>query len=70
MKHDSRHDSPRQIEPHDIASLFHTGDTTGMANVAPHTHANEVFLAWSVAATGTSSRLRHDGRSDGLRIAA
>jgi fatty-acyl-CoA synthase len=66
----TRATTPRRIEPHDIASLFHTGDTTGMAKVAPHTHANEVFLAWSVAATGTSSRLRHDGRSDGLRIAA
>ena len=35
----------------DIASLFHTGGTTGMPKVAPHTQANEVFLAWSVAAT-------------------
>jgi fatty-acyl-CoA synthase len=41
----------RQIDPGDIASLFHTGGTTGMPKVAPHTQANEVFLAWSVAAT-------------------
>lgn len=41
----------RHIEPDDIASLFHTGGTTGMPKVAPHTQANEVFLAWSVAAT-------------------
>ena len=41
----------RQIDPADIASLFHTGGTTGMPKVAPHTQANEVFLAWSVAAT-------------------
>jgi len=48
---DSRLDFARQIEPGDIASLFHTGGTTGMPKVAPHTQANEVFLAWSVAAT-------------------
>jgi fatty-acyl-CoA synthase len=41
----------RLIDPGDIASLFHTGGTTGMPKVAPHTQANEVFLAWSVAAT-------------------
>ena len=48
---DSRLDFTRQIDPGDIASLFHTGGTTGMPKVAPHTQANEVFLAWSVAAT-------------------
>jgi fatty-acyl-CoA synthase len=47
----SRLDFTRQIDPGDIASLFHTGGTTGMPKVAPHTQANEVFLAWSVAAT-------------------
>jgi fatty-acyl-CoA synthase len=41
----------RAIQPDDIASLFHTGGTTGMPKVAPHTQANEVFLAWSVAVT-------------------
>lgn len=44
-------DFTRNIEPGDIASLFHTGGTTGTPKVAPHTQANEVFLAWSVAAT-------------------
>jgi len=48
---DSRLDFSRQIEPDDIASLFHTGGTTGLPKVAPHTQANEVFLAWSVSAT-------------------
>jgi fatty-acyl-CoA synthase len=48
---DSRLAFSRQIDPADIASLFHTGGTTGMPKVAPHTQANEVFLAWSVAAT-------------------
>lgn len=47
----SRLEFPRQIAPGDIASLFHTGGTTGLPKVAPHTQANEVFLAWSVAAT-------------------
>jgi fatty-acyl-CoA synthase len=47
----SRLEFNRHIDPGDIASLFHTGGTTGMPKVAPHTQANEVFLAWSVAAT-------------------
>ena len=34
----------------DIAALFHTGGTTGTPKLAAHTHANEVFDAWSVAA--------------------
>ena len=48
---DTRLEFSRQVDPTDIASLFHTGGTTGMPKVAPHTQANEVFLAWSVAAT-------------------
>jgi fatty-acyl-CoA synthase len=48
---DTRLEFSRRIDPSDIASLFHTGGTTGMPKVAPHTQANEVFLAWSVAAT-------------------
>jgi fatty-acyl-CoA synthase len=48
---DARLQFSRQIQPEDIASLFHTGGTTGMPKVAPHTQANEVFLAWSVAVT-------------------
>jgi fatty-acyl-CoA synthase len=48
---DTRLEFSRQIDPSDIASLFHTGGTTGMPKVAPHTQSNEVFLAWSVAAT-------------------
>jgi fatty-acyl-CoA synthase len=41
----------RHVAPDDIASLFHTGGTTGMPKVAPHTQANEVFTAWAVAST-------------------
>ncbi|NJD32521.1 MAG: acyl-CoA synthetase, partial [Gammaproteobacteria bacterium] len=39
----------RDIAPDDIASLFHTGGTTGSPKVAPHTHGNEVFMAWAAA---------------------
>jgi fatty-acyl-CoA synthase len=36
----------RQIQPGDVASLFHTGGTTGAPKLAQHTHANEVFDTW------------------------
>lgn len=35
--------------PDDIASLFQTGGTTGRPKLARHTHANEVFMAWTFA---------------------
>ncbi|WP_265447146.1 acyl-CoA synthetase [Flexivirga meconopsidis] len=34
----------------DLASVFHTGGTTGDPKLAAHTHRNEVVDAWSVAA--------------------
>ena len=34
----------------DLASLFHTGGTTGLPKLAAHTHANEVANAWMIAA--------------------
>jgi fatty-acyl-CoA synthase len=34
----------------DIASVFHTGGTTGNPKLAAHTHRNEVVDAWSIAA--------------------
>jgi fatty-acyl-CoA synthase len=34
----------------DAAAYFHTGGTTGAPKLAVHTHANEVAMAWSVAA--------------------
>jgi fatty-acyl-CoA synthase len=37
--------SKRRIQGSDIASLFHTGGTTGVPKLARHTHANEVFNA-------------------------
>jgi fatty-acyl-CoA synthase len=36
----------------DIASLFHTGGTTGLPKLAAHTHRNEVSDAWMLAANG------------------
>lgn len=39
----------REIKSNDIASLFHTGGTTGVPKLAPHTHENEVFNAWAIA---------------------
>lgn len=38
----------RSISGGDIASLFHTGGTTGVPKLAQHTHANEVFDAWAL----------------------
>ena len=34
----------------DLASMFHTGGTTGIPKLAGHTHANEVADAWMIAA--------------------
>jgi fatty-acyl-CoA synthase len=35
----------------DIAALFHTGGTSGAPKLAPHTHANQAFVARALAAT-------------------
>jgi fatty-acyl-CoA synthase len=35
-------------DPKAIASLFHTGGTTGHPKIAQHTHANECFDAWAI----------------------
>ncbi len=37
-------DSGRVIKPGEIASMYHTGGTTGTPKLAPHTHANEVAM--------------------------
>lgn len=39
----------RTIQPDDVASLFHTGGTTGAPKLAARTHRNEVFDAWAGA---------------------
>lgn len=48
--------SDRQIHPDDVASLFHTGGTTGRPKLAERTHRNEVFDAWAgVTVAGVDS---------------
>ena len=38
-----------RLYSHDtVASLFHTGGTTGVPKLAQHTHLNEVYTAWAV----------------------
>jgi len=54
-------DSGRIIAPSDIASMFHTGGTTGTPKLALHTHANEVFMAWI-------SGLQYDVRPSDVRV--
>ncbi len=45
-----RLDSGRQIAPQDRASMYHTGGTTGTPKLAPHTHFNEVAMAFMMDA--------------------
>ena len=40
-----RLDSGRAIDPQDMASMYHTGGTTGTPKLAPHTHFNEAAMA-------------------------
>jgi fatty-acyl-CoA synthase len=47
--------SRREIGPDEIASLFHTGGTTGLPKLAKHTHLNEVYDAWAIAVMGDFS---------------
>ncbi|MDA1101332.1 MAG: acyl-CoA synthetase [Proteobacteria bacterium] len=39
--------SGRRIQPHDIASYFHTGGTTGTPKLAQHTHYMQASQIWS-----------------------
>jgi fatty-acyl-CoA synthase len=43
-------DSNRKIDPQDIASMYHTGGTTGTPKLAPHNHFNEAAMAFMIAA--------------------
>jgi fatty-acyl-CoA synthase len=47
--HGDRLDSGRIINPEDMASMYHTGGTTGTPKLAPHTHYNETVMAQMVA---------------------
>ncbi|GAA4629486.1 acyl-CoA synthetase [Actinoallomurus vinaceus] len=38
--------------PQELAAYFHTGGTTGIPKVAPHTHAMEVYMAWALGCSG------------------
>ena len=38
----------REIQPDDIASLYHTGGTTGRPKLAKRSHFNEVALTWGL----------------------
>ncbi|MCP9950943.1 acyl-CoA synthetase [Actinomadura madurae] len=42
----------RRPRPDDLAAYFHTGGTTGVPKVAPHTHAMEVYMAWALGCSG------------------
>lgn len=42
----------RNIQPDDIASLYHTGGTTGTPKLAKRTHFNEVIMSWILVAMG------------------
>ncbi|AQZ63003.1 Long-chain-fatty-acid--CoA ligase [[Actinomadura] parvosata subsp. kistnae] len=42
----------RRPRPGDLAAYFHTGGTTGLPKVAPHTHAMEVYMAWALGCSG------------------
>jgi fatty-acyl-CoA synthase len=44
--------SPYRPGPADLAAYFHTGGTTGTPKVAPHTHHNEVYMAWVLGCSG------------------
>jgi len=41
----------REIDPDDIASLYHTGGTTGRPKLARRTHYNEIVGAWDIKVT-------------------
>lgn len=45
-------DSGRVISPDDIASMYHTGGTTGTPKLAPHTHYNEAAMAYIIGQAG------------------
>lgn len=42
--------SGRQIDPAEVASMYHTGGTTGTPKLAPHTHYMEAAMAFMTAA--------------------
>ncbi len=51
-----RLDSGRQIGPEERASMYHTGGTTGTPKLAPHTHFNEVAMAYMMTTAAEFNR--------------
>ena len=49
-------DSNRKIDPQDIASMYHTGGTTGTPKLAPHTHFNETAMAFMLGAAAVLNK--------------
>ncbi|MBU2548772.1 MAG: acyl-CoA synthetase [Proteobacteria bacterium] len=47
-----RLDSGRRFDPGEIASIYHTGGTTGTPKLAPRTHLNEAFMAFIFSLVG------------------
>ena len=41
--------SGRRIGPDEVAAYFHTGGTTGLPQLVPLTHGNQVYQAWGMA---------------------
>jgi fatty-acyl-CoA synthase len=41
--------SGRQIQSDDVAAYYHTGGTTGLPQLVPLTHGNQVYQAWGIA---------------------
>jgi fatty-acyl-CoA synthase len=41
--------SDRQIESSDVGAYYHTGGTTGLPQLVPLTHGNQVYQAWGMA---------------------
>jgi fatty-acyl-CoA synthase len=41
--------SGRQIKADEVAAYFHTGGTTGLPQLVPLTHGNQVYQAWGMA---------------------
>ncbi len=46
----------RKIDPDDIASLYHTGGTTGTPKLARRSHFNEVAMTWDLQVMGGITR--------------
>ncbi|MDY0249918.1 MAG: acyl-CoA synthetase [Pseudomonas sp.] len=59
-------ESQRVFHPDDIASYFHTGGTTGTPKLAPHSHHNEVVMAYSMSLITTFNQ--HDTALCGLPL--